>query len=365
MEEQKRRRRGDGCIYLQPGSPFYMMKFVYHGKVYVKSSERDEEHAAYTALQNWRSKIVSGTTSPGEHRVKVSELWDDVVAEYHALQRRDTDGAIQRWNRNLKPFFGNMRATDVTDEKVREYVRKRQTDGSARGQVKGSTIGRELNLLRRCYKLGLKGNPPKVRAMPLIPRFKDNKRTGTLEFDRHDDLAEAYRTLGDRWHVPLEAVFETAYTFGWRHGEITPLKVRQFRDVSPTEAWLHLDADTTKNMEARVVPLGSWCVRLIAMLRELVKGKQPDDLIFTRGLNHRPVQRFDKLWRRGCRMAGVNESLLVHDLRRTAAQRMLDGRDSGAAHHANLRLEDHVDVPPLRDDGTQRAAAGTREARRV
>jgi hypothetical protein len=48
-------------------------------------------------------------------------------------------------------------------------------------------------------------------------------------------------------------------------------------------------------MEARVVPLGSWCVRLIAMLRELVKGKQPDDLIFTRGLNHRPVQRFDKL----------------------------------------------------------------------
>jgi integrase len=101
------------------------------------------------------------------------------------------------------------------------------------------------------------------------------------------------------------------------------------------------------------------------MLRELVKDKQPDDLIFTRGLNHRPVQRFDKLWRRGCRMAGVNESLLVHDLRRTAAQRMLDGRDSGAAHHANLRLEDHVDVPPLRDDGTQRAAAGTREARRV
>ncbi|HWO36135.1 MAG TPA: hypothetical protein VNO32_45670 [Candidatus Acidoferrum sp.] len=40
-------------------------------------------------------------------------------------------------------------------------------------------------------------------------------------------------------------------------------------------------------------------------------------------------------------------------------------RDIGAAHHADLRLEDHVDVPPLRDDGTQRAAAGTREARRV
>jgi hypothetical protein len=38
------------------------------------------------------------------------------------------------------------------------------------------------------------------------------------------------------------------------------------------------------------------------------------------------VQRFDKLWKRGCRMAGVNESLMVHDLRRTAARRMLDAR---------------------------------------
>jgi len=33
--------------------------------------------------------------------------------------------------------------------------------------------------------------------------------------------------------------------------------------------------------------------------------------------------------------------------------------------YADLRLEDPVDVPALRDDGTQRAAAGTREARRV
>jgi hypothetical protein len=52
-------------------------------------------------------------------------------------------------------------------------------------------------------------------------------------------------------------------------------------------------------------------VPLIAMLRELVKDKQPDDLIFTRGLNRRPVQRLDKLWRRDCRMAGVNESTQI------------------------------------------------------
>jgi hypothetical protein len=106
-------------------------------------------------------------------------------------------------------------------------------------------------------------------------------------------------------------------------------------------------------------------VRLIAMLREVGKGKQPDDLIFTRGLNHRP----------GAALRQAVEARLPHgksEREPYGARPAADGGatnagrpDSGSAHHANLRLEDHVDVPPLRDDRTQRAAAGTGEARRV
>jgi hypothetical protein len=123
----------------------------------------------------------------------------------------------------------------MNGEDIEAYIRKRFEDPSPRGQVKGATIGRELGLLRRCFKLGMRGNPPKVRVMPYIPQFKDHKRTGFLKFDMHDTIVEACRAetpLGELW---LEAIFESAYTFGWRHGMITPLLVEQVHIVSPAE----------------------------------------------------------------------------------------------------------------------------------
>ena len=62
--------------------------------------------------------------------------------------------------------------------------------------------------------------------------------------------------------------------------------------------------------------------RLIPLYLEMVRGKKPGDLVFTRGENRRRVMRFDKLWRKVCRRAGVTGKLLLHDMRRTAAMRM-------------------------------------------
>ena len=83
-----------------------------------------------------------------------------------------------------------------------------------------------------------------------------------------------------------------------------------------------------------MVPLGSWCVRLITMLRELAKGKQPDDLIFTRGLNHRPVQRFDKLEARLPHGRSEREPSGPRPAANGGATNA-GRRDSGAAHHAD------------------------------
>jgi hypothetical protein len=68
-----------------------------------------------------------------------------------------------------------------------------------------------------------------------------------------------------------------------------------------------------------------WCPRLVEILREAVRGKQPEDRLFTRGKGaDREVKRFDKLWRLVTAMAGMTQRLLVHDLRRTACRNMLE-----------------------------------------
>lgn len=322
MDEQKRRPKGDGSIYWIPNSPFAQMKVVIDGKVFKKSSKKTTDNEAYAVLQSWRSKLQAGTLTETEEKgggAKVNDLWDAVKNDYVRREHKSLDGTEQRWNRNLKPFFGHMRAAKVTNQHIEAYIRKRFEDPSRRGQVKGATIGRELGLLRRCFKLGMRGNPPKVRVMPYIPQFKDHKRTGFLKFDMHDTIVEACRAetpLGELW---LEAIFESAYTFGWRHGMITPLLVEQVHIVSPAEGYLIIP--DSKNGEPVEVPL-HLNERLIPLYLELIRGKKPGDLVFTRGANQRPVMRFDKLWRKVCRRAGVTGKLLLHDMRRTAAKRM-------------------------------------------
>jgi hypothetical protein len=72
---------------------------------------------------------------------------------------------------------------DITTEKVRAYVKKRQEAGYSNAE-----INRELAALKRMFNLASQQTPPKVNHRPYIPMLQeDNVRTGFFE-------AEAFRT---------------------------------------------------------------------------------------------------------------------------------------------------------------------------
>jgi site-specific recombinase XerD len=320
-QEKQRRRKGEGSVYRKASSPFWILQFVHQGRAYIESSETEDEHKAYQKLEELKARVRAGVAgTPQTRQIRVNDLFQLVKDDWHRMGR-DADGSgVRRWETNMGPFFGPMRAQDVSNEVVLRYVRKREAE-----HVEGATIGRELNIVRRCFKLGLRGNPPMIRSMPYFPTFADNKREGFMETDFHDAFAEACRTVrrGGAW---LEGVFEVAYTYGWRHGEVVKLEVSQVRFLSPQEGLIRLPGDRSKNREARDVPFHRrWCPRLVEILREAVHGKQPEDRLFTRGKGaDREVKRFDKLWRLVTAMAGMTQRLLVHDLRRTACRNMLE-----------------------------------------
>jgi len=60
---------------------------------------------------------------------------------------------------------------------------------------------------------------------------EDNIRTGFLESKQHNSLAAETGKVG-LW---LRALFETGYTYGWRHEELLALRVRQVNLVAGTE----------------------------------------------------------------------------------------------------------------------------------
>jgi integrase len=147
-----------------------------------------------------------------------------------------------------------------------------------------------------------------------VPHFnmlKENTpRDGFVNDEQYGALVEACNEVG-AW---LRALFEVAYTFGWRVSELLSLQVRQ---VDLSAGTIRLDAGTTKNGEARFATMTS-TVR--ALMAALVSGKDPEERVFTR--EGTPIADFRGVWEKVTTAASV-PGLLFHDLRRTAVRNMV------------------------------------------
>ena len=201
---------------------------------------------------------------------------------------------------------------------VERYIQSRQAQG-----ITGDSLNKELGMIRRAYKIGQRGNRPKVRTAPYFPRFAGTKRDGFIEIEQHDRFREACRTVrrGGEWFV---GVFETGYTYGWRHSEIISLLVEQIRFRNPDEGYIAIPGAWTKNgMPRQVAFARSWCPWLVETFERAIEGKSRLDFVFLRGKHlDTKVGRFDKLWRTANRVAQGPAGFRFHDLRRTAARNL-------------------------------------------
>jgi hypothetical protein len=140
-----RREKGSGSIYKRDGSPVWWIKYHRHGRRFRESTHTTDWNKAGRMLKTRLSEINQGTfMGPQLERTKVDELAVMFVRDYRINSRKSLADAETRWNRHLKPFFGGMRAIDVTSEQLARYVDKRQQEDAA-----NATINRELAALKR------------------------------------------------------------------------------------------------------------------------------------------------------------------------------------------------------------------------
>jgi integrase len=178
------------------------------------------------------------------------------------------------------------------------------------------------------FNLGLQASPPKVHRVPKFPKLTErNVRTGFVEDADYGKFAEACDGVG-LW---MRALFETAYNYGWRRGELLNLKVRQIDLLSGT---IRLNSGETKNDEGRVVIMTE---RVRWLLTQCLSGKKPEHYVFTRGKDDKPVIDFRDAWKSVCDRAGVS-SLLFHDLRRSAVRNMVR---SGIPERVAMQVSGH------------------------
>jgi len=315
-----KRPRGTGSVLRMRGSSVLWIKYHRNGKPVRESAHTTKIKDAEKLLRQRLAAISTGTyVGPKLEKTRVSELADDLIREYRINRRKSIDDLEARWKLHIEPFFGALRAVEVTSQLVARYIDARQQE-----EAENATINRELAALKRMINLARQSTPPKVQSVPYIAMLQENNiRTGFLESKQHDSLAAETGKIG-LW---LRAMFETGYTYGWRHEELVNMRVRH---VNLTASTIRLEPGTTKNAEGREV---SMTLPVRTLLTQCIHGKGPDDYVFTRE-DGKPVRDFRGAWGTVCNAAKV-PGLLFHDLRRTAARNL---RRAGVAEGVIMKI---------------------------
>lgn len=338
--KKKRARRGSGCLFQKtPGGLFHIQYYGTDPKTGERKCLKEyvgkPKSEAQKILSLRLTQVERGESFDiGKRRATVATLYDNLrvaTANSSGTQSKKVHDFDGRWA-HLKLSFGCLLASNVTSALIESYKRKRLDEGAA-----NATINRELAALRRMFRVGKQSTPPTVRDVPYIHMLPENNvRTGFVDHREYQRLAE--EALKDGMWMRL--LVQTAYSYGWRRGELLKLRVDQ---VDPHRRTLRLNPGTTKNKKGREVYIDD---SLIELFKAACAGKQPGDAVFTRD-DGSPVLEFRGAWRNLCIRAGVGEyrcagceaawtgkrcecgsrkrryvGLIVHDMRRSAARNL-------------------------------------------
>ena len=278
----------------------------------------------------------------------MDELLDDLLLDYQ-VNGKAVPFAKNIVENHLRPYFGRRRAASIGTDDIKRYVLFRRSTNQGTFRYRGrrsepvpkcvrpaanATINRELALLKRAFHLGLRQTPPKVERVPYIPMLEeDNVRKGF--FEHHEFLA-----LRAALPEHLRPLLTFAYYTGCLRGEILNLRWSQ---VDLLERVVRLEPGTTKNDEARILPLTEGLFQVLSMQKLIRDTKYPDCPWVFFNESGEQIGSFRRSWQAACKAAGLvgedgQPNRLFHDLRRSGVRNLVR---AGVSEAVAMRISGH------------------------
>lgn len=281
----------------------------YKNRKPIRESSKSEKWADAKQLLRTREGApeTDHSANATTQSINFGQLSEDLLNEYRINNRKSFKWLGRRIELHLTPFFHDLPLSQITTERARAYIAKRQDDGASNG-----TINRELAALKRMFTLGSKMTPPKVTRAPFIPMLKEsNVRQGFFE---HNEYLALARELPEY----LKPLLTFGYFTGARKGELLALRWRQI-DLNNRIA--HLEPGTTKNGQGRTIPLTEQILEILKAQEVARQTNFPNcEYVFCR--KGKRIGNFQRAWKSACNRAAL-AGRLFHDLRRSAVRNMV------------------------------------------
>jgi hypothetical protein len=215
--------RGLGRIFKR-GS-VYWIAYYHRGKEFRESSESENENKAKKLLRKRLGEIGSGKLIGAiEEKLTFDQLAQDLITDYEVNDKRSIE-SVKLSIRHLRGFFGFDKALNITTDRVRVYIAKRQKEITEKHQnqianklqnarqqreqakalrdsdrvqrllaqanwleeeaeslevISNASINRELSALKRMFALAIQAG--KLSSKPYIPTLEENNaRQGFLD----------------------------------------------------------------------------------------------------------------------------------------------------------------------------------------
>lgn len=336
-----KRERGEGGVFLVPGSRFWRVQYQdANGRQVRVSSKMESKQRAKEYLRKLMNERDEGLAPVTEVRkLKYADLRQMLIDSYIAAGNKSlkskADGTEYVAGLTaLDEFCGfkmeNEKVTDkgvpvsaLTTDFARRFVRQRRGEGTGT-----AAINRSLAALRRMLRLAQRER--KLSIVPFIEFQKEpTARKGFLEQKKFDELIKALPSH-------LRPLVTFLYYCGCRIGETLQIDWVQ---VNLDTRQIRLEPEQTKTDEARVLPLPS-------VLVNMLKAAKPKTGKVFDGTNLR------KEWMTACAACELGrkievkgkpydpryEGLTLHDLRRSAVRNL---RKAGVSETEAMKISGH------------------------
>jgi integrase len=340
-------------------SKFYICEFVYQGKRFQESTGATGKTVAKEYEKRRKAEMERAAAGlPTEQKATRIRTVADVIQPYlegYKLAHRPQSILFSTGRlAQVKKSLGNVVLSDLTDERIRCYVRQRQGEG-----VSGRTINMEIGELSRAIGQHWSLLWPKVR------KLEERKDVGRALSPEEESRLLA--GLEQRRTPHLQTLIPLLLLTGMRSGEAKSLTWRQ---VDLMDNTMTVGRAKTANGTGRTIPINADLGPVLRAHRQWFKERfgepKPDQYLFPWGkpLPSDPTRQLTDItsgWDELRKDTGVRCRL--HDLRHTYATKLAE---NGVSESTMLALMGHMSRAMLeryshiRMAAKREAAAGVR-----